>query len=90
VRCYEARVGRFGPSLPVRCLADYTQTLWTAPAASSSSARAPDLGDFEACFKITLPVNAAGHSTVTFPDYKVYWRVEAGRSSCSYLQGRQA
>jgi hypothetical protein len=103
VRCYEARVGRFGASSPSRCIAEFSQTLWTgaggpverpsssrsrpstAAIAANASANAgaavyADLYDHEASFRITIPTHASGHSMATYPDYKVYWRVEAGLS----------
>jgi hypothetical protein len=98
VRCYEARLGKLGLAQPSRCLAEFSQTLWTAagPIENASSSKASgsapnsptyaDLGDFEAAFRITLPTSAPGFSMATYPDYKVYWRVEAGQSTFFTLQ----
>jgi hypothetical protein len=85
VRCYESRIGRLG-TFHTRCLAEQTQVLWTPtltgaePSTSStpSDSQNADLGDSEHTFRITLPNNIGGLSTVNYPDYKVYWRVEAG------------
>jgi hypothetical protein len=90
VRCYETRLGRLGSVQSMKCLVEHSQVLWssskterrpsTAPSPGAPSCPAyTDLGEFEAAFRITLPVNVGGHSTVTFPDYRVCWKVEAGQ-----------
>ncbi|KAI0315852.1 hypothetical protein OF83DRAFT_1173449 [Amylostereum chailletii] len=72
VRCYESRTTRFAVQSSV--LAEYPVTLWQAP----SSAKHAPLGEFQAPFRITVPVDSPGYSTTHFQDYRILWRVEAG------------
>ncbi|KZV69676.1 hypothetical protein PENSPDRAFT_665619 [Peniophora sp. CONT] len=71
VRCYEVRHSRFGQT-HTHVMADHVQTLWSSPHDTASP-----LGEFEAPFRIVVPVDSAGASTAAFPDYRVFWRVEA-------------
>lgn len=72
VKCYEARtkltVSR------VNVLVDAAQILWSCPPDMESQ----EIGDLDLPFRLVLPAKAAGHSTLTFPDYKVFWKLEAG------------
>jgi hypothetical protein len=72
VKCCESRLGRVG-TLHSNTLVDYSQVLWSKPDDRDYS----DVGDFEFPFRITLPPDVAGHSTLTFPDFRAYWRIEA-------------
>ncbi|VDB86903.1 unnamed protein product [Peniophora sp. CBMAI 1063] len=74
VRCYEVRHSRFGQSY-THIMADHVQTLWSSPHEGATP-----LGEFEAPFRIVVPVDSAGASTAAFPDYRVFWRVEAAIS----------
>lgn len=85
VRCYEARLGRLGTA-QTRCLVEVTQVLWSAKdkdssSTSSSGSDTPEfaeLGDSEYTFRLQLPAKIGGLSTVSYPEYRVYWRVETG------------
>lgn len=85
IRCYEARVGRLG-NTQARCLVEQTQVLWAPRGKDSgpSTSNRPDtpeyaeLGDSEHTFRIIMPAKVAGLSTANYPEYRVYWRVEAG------------
>ncbi|KAJ7109201.1 hypothetical protein C8R44DRAFT_801886 [Mycena epipterygia] len=72
VRCYEARLGRFGV-MHSNVLVDYTQVLWSKPDDEDYA----DIGDLELPFRIAIPAKVAGFSTVSFPEYRATWRVEA-------------
>ncbi|KAF9264854.1 hypothetical protein L218DRAFT_899979 [Marasmius fiardii PR-910] len=72
VRCYESRLGRLGV-LQTNVLFDQSQTLWTTPEGQEYSA----IGDGEYPFRLTLPTGVTGFSTVSFPEYRCIWRVEA-------------
>lgn len=76
LRCYEARVGRVGV-VKSNILVEQSQTLWTPPSGAVWGA----LGAVEIPFKIVLPANAAGNSTFSLQEYRVYWRIEAGMSA---------
>ena len=72
VRCYEART-RLTYS-KVNLLLDATQTLWTA----ADGLEYDDLGSGDFPFRILLPSKVSGFSTIQHPDYRVFWRLEAG------------
>ncbi|KAF8610844.1 hypothetical protein BDV93DRAFT_430987 [Ceratobasidium sp. AG-I] len=72
LRCYEARVGRVGV-VKSNILVEQSLTLWSPP----SGAVWGSLGATELPFKIVLPANAAGNSTFSLQEYRVYWRIEA-------------
>ncbi|KLO10700.1 hypothetical protein SCHPADRAFT_892161 [Schizopora paradoxa] len=84
VKCVESRIGRFGVSHS-NVLAEYSVTLWSATAAATSSPSSPvsptvqyaELGDSEHPFRIVVPADTLGHSSLNFQDYKISWRVEA-------------
>ncbi|KAJ3795039.1 hypothetical protein GGU11DRAFT_793650 [Lentinula aff. detonsa] len=73
VRCYEFRLGRIGGVVSSKTLVDYTQVLWTKPDGNDFF----DLGEIEYPFKITIPPQTGGFSTVSFVEYRCVWRVEA-------------
>jgi hypothetical protein len=75
VRCYEYRLGRFGASRS-NIVADYTQVLWSKPDHQDYG----DVGNLEYTFQIVVPPSTLGYSTVHFPEYRIVWRVEAGKS----------
>jgi hypothetical protein len=75
VRCYETRLGRVGV-LGQSVLVDYTELLWSKPDGQDYA----DIGELQFPFRITLPTNVNGLSTVNFPDYRTFWRIEAGAS----------
>ena len=79
IRCYEART-RFGLT-KVNLLLDATQTLWTAAEGLSYE----DLGSGDYPFRLSLPSKVAGFSTMQHPEYRVFWRLEAGQSPLSSL-----
>ncbi|ESK93020.1 hypothetical protein Moror_8923 [Moniliophthora roreri MCA 2997] len=72
VRCYESRLGRLG-ALQTNVLVDHTQTLWSKPDGQDYGA----IGDGEYPFRISLPPNVGGFSTLSFVEYRCVWRVEA-------------
>ena len=72
VRCYEART-RFALS-KVNLLLDTTQTLWSA----ADGLEYEDLGSSDHPFRISLPSKVGGFSTMQHPDYRIFWRLEAG------------
>ncbi|KAG7092285.1 hypothetical protein E1B28_008647 [Marasmius oreades] len=72
VRCYESRLGRLG-ALQTNVIVDHSQILWTKPEGQEYDA----IGDGEYPFRIALPPRVAGFSTVSFPEYRCVWRVEA-------------
>ena len=74
IRCYEART-RFGLS-KVNLLLDATQALWTA----TEGLAYEDLGSGDYPFRISLPPKVAGFSTMQHPEYRIFWRLEAGQS----------
>ena len=55
-------------------LVDYTELLWSKPEGQEYA----EIGDTEFPFRIILPADVGGHSTMTFPDYRIFWRIEAG------------
>jgi len=72
IRCYEART-RFTIS-KVNLLLDATQTLWSA----AEGLEYEDLGSGDYPFRISLPSKVGGLSTMQHPDYRIFWRLEAG------------
>jgi len=72
LRCYEARVGPAG-ILHSRLLVDHSVALWSKPQDEPWA----EIGDGDWPFKLSLPPRLAGHSTASFHDYRVFWRVEA-------------
>src|SRR5271170_6403166 len=72
VRCYETRIRRVG-LLTSNLLLDYSHSLWSKPDAKDYD----EIGDLDFPFRISLPPNVQGLSTLTFPDYRVFWRIEA-------------
>lgn len=79
VRCYEART-RYTVT-KYNILLDAVHNLWTP----SNGAQYQDLGEGEYPFRIVLPIKVGGLSTMTFPDYKVFWKLEAGECSSPIL-----
>jgi hypothetical protein len=73
IKCYEIR-SRFTHSR-VNTLVDVTQVLWNNP---SLTHECTDIGDMDLPFRLVLPADAGGPSTLNFPDYKIFWRLEAG------------
>lgn len=73
VKCYEIRT-RLTYSR-VNTLIDVTQVLWSNPSLTHECA---DIGDLDLPFRISLPADTGGPSTLNFPDYKIFWRLEAG------------
>lgn len=71
VKCYEARAKLTDSR--VNILAEVTQTLWSSVTDDSS-----EIGDMDLPFRLVLPANIGGYSTMSFPDYKIFWRLEAG------------
>jgi hypothetical protein len=74
IRCYEAR-SRFTVS-KVNLLLDMTQTLWTAREGHEYE----ELGSGDYPFRLSLPSKVGGLSTMQHPEYRVFWRLEAGSS----------
>ena len=74
VKCYEARTKLTYCRL--NTLFEATNTLWASPSPQESA----EIGDMELPFRLVLPSTAPGHSTLSFPDYKVFWRLEASAS----------
>ena len=72
IRCYEART-RFTLS-KVNLLLDATQTLWSA----ADGLEYEGVGSSDHPFRISLPSKVAGFSTMQYPDYRIFWRLEAG------------
>jgi hypothetical protein len=72
VKCYEARTkltySKINP------LVDATVVLWSSPIHDEST----DIGDMDLPFKVVLPPTVTGHSSLSFPEYKIFWRLEAG------------
>jgi hypothetical protein len=75
VRCYESRLGKLN-ALHTNMVVEYPLTLWSKPDHLPSV----DISRVEYPFKITVPVDSPGFSTANFQEYKVSWRVEAGKS----------
>jgi hypothetical protein len=73
VKCYEARTKL--TCSRINTLVDITQVLW-----SSSESEYSEIGDTDHPFRVVLPTTIEGFSTITFPDYRVFWRLEA----CEY------
>ncbi|CAG7846807.1 SubName: Full=Uncharacterized protein {ECO:0000313/EMBL:CCA72406.1} [Serendipita indica DSM 11827] len=71
VKCYEARTKLTYCRL--NTLVDVTDTLWASPSPQEPA----EIGDMELPFRIVLPSTIPGFSTLSFPDYKVFWRLEA-------------
>ncbi|KAG8847768.1 hypothetical protein FRB91_011436 [Serendipita sp. 411] len=71
VKCYEARTKLTYSR--VNTLADDTHVLWSSPTDAPTN-----IGDMDLPFRIVLPPSIAGYSTLSFPEYKVFWRLEAG------------
>lgn len=74
VRCYEYRLGKVN-TLQTNIVAEYAITLWSKPDHMSSM----ELSGIDYPFKICIPVDSPGFSTASFQEYKVVWRVEAGK-----------
>jgi len=81
IKCYEIR-SKFTHS-HVNTLVDITQVLWSNPSLTHDSA---DIGDLDLPFRLVLPADTQGPSTLNFPDYKIFWRLEAGESFFSTLR----
>lgn len=79
VKCYEIR-SRFTHSR-VNILVDVTHVLWSNPSLTHECA---DIGDLDLPFRLVLPADTAGPSTLNFPDYKIFWRLEAGE--CNFCR----
>lgn len=78
IRCYEART-RFAVS-KVNVLLDATQTLWAA----RDGLEYDDLGSGVYPFRMSLPSRVTGFSTMQHPEYRIFWRLEAGESFPSF------
>ncbi|KAI0049710.1 hypothetical protein FA95DRAFT_1556590 [Auriscalpium vulgare] len=72
VRCYEAHHGRTG-QIHANRIAEYPAVLWQPPPDTDAA----PLVDLDAPFRITVPRDSPGFSTAFYPDYRVFWRVEA-------------
>lgn len=70
--CEEYKVGLVKDSI-TRVLHEQTQVLWTKPEGQDYG----EVGDFASAFRIVLPPDAGGTSSVTFVNYRVYWKVQA-------------
>ncbi|KIM31021.1 hypothetical protein M408DRAFT_274309 [Serendipita vermifera MAFF 305830] len=70
VKCYEARTKLTYSK--INTLVDATTVLWTSPAQECT-----DIGDMDLPFRITVPPSVSGYSNLSFPEYKVFWRLEA-------------
>jgi hypothetical protein len=78
VRCYEAEntAGKTkGKAMHV--LYDMTQEVWSKEEGEAWG----DVGDLTRPFRIVLPIDAGGVSTLTFKTYRAWWQVEAGESA---------
>lgn len=78
IRCYQSRLTR---SRAVRStlVVDHTDVLWVKPPHKGYA----DVGELEFPFKLTLPKRTPGFSTANYQDYRVFWRLEASKSSPS-------
>lgn len=76
VRCYQSRLTR---SRAVRStlVVDHTDVLWVKPPHKEYA----EVAELEFPFKLTLPKRTPGFSTANFQDYRVFWRLEASKSS---------
>ncbi|RPD78438.1 hypothetical protein L226DRAFT_456727 [Lentinus tigrinus ALCF2SS1-7] len=75
IRCYQSRLTR---SCSFRSTL-VTDVLWVKPPDREYS----DVGELDFPFKITLPNCTPGFSTATHQDYRIFWRLEASKSSHS-------
>ena len=78
VRCYQSRLTRTR-SFRSTLVVDHTDVLWVKPPDKDYA----DVGELEFPFKITLPKRIPGFSTANYQDYRVFWRLEASKSSHS-------
>jgi hypothetical protein len=81
LRCYECegRGTHTAKSSNVRVLYEVSKRLWAASAGQEHGA----LGDFEAKFRLTVPVDATLHgalSSMHFKTWRIWWALEAGQS----------
>ena len=86
IKCYEARTKLTYSR--INTLVDATTILWSSPVHECT-----DIGDMDLPFRITLPSSVSGYSNLSFPEYKVFWRLEAGEFeflSIFYELGRMA
>jgi len=86
IKCYEARTKLTHSR--INTLVDATTILWSSPVHECT-----DIGDMDLPFRITLPSSVSGYSNLSFPEYKVFWRLEAGEFvflSIFYKLGRMA
>jgi hypothetical protein len=70
VKCYEARTKLTYSR--INTLVDATVVLWSSPVHECT-----DIGDMDLPFRVLLPSTVSGHSNLSFPEYKVFWRLEA-------------
>lgn len=78
VKCYEARTKLTYSR--INTLVDATIVLW-----SSSTHECTDIGDMDLPFRVTVPAHVSGYSNLSFPEYKVFWRLEAGEPLFCYF-----
>lgn len=76
VRCYEFRLTRIGGVVSSKVIVDLTHILWSKPDGQDYM----ELGEGEYPFRITIPPQVGGFSTISFVEYRCVWRLEA--STC--------
>jgi hypothetical protein len=74
VKCYEARTKLTYSR--INTLVDATVVLWSSPVYECT-----DIGDMDLPFRVVLPSTVTGHSNLIFPEYRIFWRLEAGEQS---------
>ena len=78
VKCYEARTKLTYSR--INTLVDATVVLWSSPGPECT-----DIGDMDLPFRVILPSTVTGYSNLSFPEYKIFWRLEAGKSPFSFF-----
>lgn len=76
IRCYEARIGKAGISRSLLLL-EHSQILWS----KNADVDYEPISDLSVPFKIVLPASIGGYSTLTLPDYRIFWKLDAGNYS---------
>ena len=83
VRCYESRLGRLGP-VQTNVLFEHAVTLWHKCDTQDWS----EVGDSEFPFRFSIPSHIAAPSTALyFQEYRIFWRIEAGKCIATQLHG---
>jgi hypothetical protein len=80
LRCYESesKGAHSGKAGELRVLYEVSKTLWT-----SGSQEYMPLGDYEAKFRLSIPVDAVlngAFSTMVFKSWRIWWSLEASMS----------